>query len=64
MYSPKIREDLIPVLYQMGKEQRKPMTKVVDEILRGYITCKDKMPDYSHEDVLECLAEKYSNFNL
>ena len=33
-YSPKIREDLIPVLYRMGKQMRKPMTKVVDQILR------------------------------
>ena len=34
MYSPKIQEDLIPVLYKLAKEQGKPMTKVVDEILR------------------------------
>ncbi len=33
-YSPKIREDLIPVLYWLGKQIRKPMTKVVDQILR------------------------------
>lgn len=34
MYSPKIREDLIPILYQLAKQQGKPMTEVVDEILR------------------------------
>jgi hypothetical protein len=33
-YSPKIREDLVPVLYRLGKEERKPMTRVVDQILR------------------------------
>lgn len=33
-YSPKIREDLIPVLYRMAKEKNQPMTKVVDQILR------------------------------
>ncbi len=33
-YSPKIREDLIPVLYRLRKQMRKPMTKVVDQILR------------------------------
>jgi hypothetical protein len=34
MYSPKIKEDLIPVLYRLAKEQGKPMTRVIDEILR------------------------------
>ena len=34
MYSPKIKEDLIPTLYQLAKTQEKPMTQVVDEILR------------------------------
>jgi len=34
MYSPKIREDLIPKLYQVAKEKGISMTKLVDEILR------------------------------
>jgi hypothetical protein len=34
MYSPKIKEDLIPIIYRLAKEQGKPMTQVVDEILR------------------------------
>ena len=34
MYSPKIKEDLIPILYRLAKEQNKSMTQVVDEILR------------------------------
>lgn len=37
MYSPKIKEDLIPIIYRLGKTQRKPMTKVVDGILRDYL---------------------------
>lgn len=40
MYSPKIKEDLIPILYKIGKEEKKPMTKVVDEILREYLDGK------------------------
>lgn len=36
MYSPKINEDLIEKLYKLGKAKRKPMTKVVDGILREY----------------------------
>ena len=36
-YSPKISEDLIPILYRIGKEEGKPMTKVVDRFLRDSI---------------------------
>lgn len=46
IYSPKISEDLIPVLYRIGKKEGKPMTKVVDNILRDsiseYITNSDE----------------------
>ena len=34
MYSPKIREDLIPEIYKRSKLEGKTMTRVVDEILR------------------------------
>ena len=35
MYSPKIREDLIPMLYRIKQTQDgKTMTEIVDEILR------------------------------
>ena len=34
MYSPKINEDLIPVLYQLAKKEKKHMTALVDELLR------------------------------
>jgi len=37
VYSPKIREDLIPKIYRLGKIYKKPMTEVVDEILRDYL---------------------------
>lgn len=33
MYSPKVSEKLIPIIYRRAKEERKPMTKVVNEIL-------------------------------
>lgn len=35
MYSPKIAEDLIPRLYQIGKARKIPMTRLVDGILRN-----------------------------
>lgn len=34
MYSPKIREELIPVLYRLAKHKRMPMTKLVNHLLR------------------------------
>jgi hypothetical protein len=33
-YSPKIREDLIPVLFRLALAEAKPMTRMVDQILR------------------------------
>ena len=33
MYSPQIREDLIPPLYRLAKARRVPMTRLVNEIL-------------------------------
>jgi hypothetical protein len=38
MYSPKIREDLIPVLYKIAKEQEIPMTELVDRIIREEVS--------------------------
>lgn len=34
MYSPRIAEDLIPLLYRAAKAKKMPMTRVVNEILR------------------------------
>lgn len=37
MYSPKIKEDLIPIIYKKSKIINKTMTKLVDEILRNQL---------------------------
>ena len=37
MYSPKIKTDLIPILYRIARHEGKPMTRLVDEILRPEI---------------------------
>lgn len=37
MYSPKINEKHIPVLYHLGKRTKKPMTRLVDEAVRQYL---------------------------
>lgn len=35
MYSPKIKEEYIPILYQKARELRIPMTKLVNRIIAG-----------------------------
>ena len=34
MYSPKIKEDLIPMLYRLKVKRKVSMTKLIDDILR------------------------------
>ena len=43
MYSPKIREDLIPIIYAKAKEKKIPMTKLVNDILRNGLKDNDKV---------------------
>jgi len=40
MYSPKIKEDLIPKLYRRAKAEGIPMTKLVDQIIRDALNGK------------------------
>jgi len=52
LYSPKIREDLIPILYRIKEAKRgKPMTKIVDEILRpALIKLNEELVKYKLND--------------
>jgi len=34
MYSPKIDQDLVPVLYKMAKAEGRAMTKVLNDMIR------------------------------
>ena len=43
MYSPKISEELIPVLYRLAKERKIHMTELVNEILGDYLADCGKM---------------------
>ena len=38
MYSPKIREEHIPLLYRLAKNKKTRMTKLVDEAIRQFLT--------------------------
>ena len=42
MYSPKITEELIPILYQLARARRVPMTKLVDRIIREALVHEDR----------------------
>ena len=42
MYSPKIKEDLIPILYKLAKREGKPMTALIDQMLRAEITKRNR----------------------
>lgn len=52
MYSPKISEELIPVLFRVSRSRRMPMTRLVDQILRDYLQRNGKMEggNLSHAD--------------
>ncbi len=39
MYQPKLREDLMPCLYQLGKTLDVPMTKLASALLEFGIRC-------------------------
>ena len=47
MYSPKIKDDLIPLLYRIARHEGKPMTRIVDEILRPEIERRIQQVDQS-----------------
>ena len=38
MYSPKIKERYIPILYRIARERRVPMTRVVNQVIEDYLT--------------------------
>lgn len=37
MYSPKVPERLIPILYRLGRERGRPMTHLVTEAVERYL---------------------------
>lgn len=37
IYSPKIKEEFIPKLYQLAKAKKIPMTELVNEIIGSYL---------------------------
>ena len=44
MYSPKIKDDLIPKIHQKAKSQGIPMTSIVDKIIRDSLSDNKSKP--------------------
>jgi len=63
MYSPRIREDLIPKLYKLAEARNKPMTQMVDEILRDYLDTID-LKEVSGTGVHELQIPEYREVYL
>ena len=58
MYSPKVKEDLIPILYKLAKHEQKSMTKLVDEMLRAEIAKRNgQYPDLRSGDEVGAVTE-------
>jgi len=41
MYTPKLSEDLVRALYQMKLRTKKPMTKLLNEAVREFLTIRE-----------------------
>lgn len=52
MYSPKISEKYIPILYQLGKALNQPMTKLVNRAVKSFLGKhkKELEPNIETED--------------
>jgi hypothetical protein len=44
MYSPKISEGLVPILYRLGKARKMPMTQLVSELIHRALKA-EPLPD-------------------
>lgn len=49
MYSPKISPELIPLIYKKAKEKKKPMTKVVNEIIASWFLSEKLSPTKTNQ---------------
>lgn len=58
MYSPKIKTDLVPILFKMAQEKDKPMTSIVDEILRPVLV------GYEEQKEIPYCVKCYSQLRL
>ena len=58
MYSPKIKEDLIPILYKLAKQEGKPMTALIDQMLRAEIAKRNGQVDSINDEAVSKRVKK------
>ena len=67
MYSPKVDEKLIPRLYLLGKARNKPMTAIVNEMLKTALRKANIISEINavkvRNELSEKLSEKGENIN-
>jgi hypothetical protein len=60
MYSPKVAEDLVPVLYRLARDQRVPMTRLVNGIIRQALAANslpERPEDFDRAEVSSAAVE-------
>lgn len=50
MYSPRIKAELIPKLYELAKTRKVPMTRLVNKIIEEYLTKEEGKKATSPQD--------------
>ncbi|OGU39019.1 MAG: hypothetical protein A2X61_00785 [Ignavibacteria bacterium GWB2_35_12] len=63
MYSPKIKPELIPKLYLIAKEHKKPMTKLVSNIIEEYINNGIHNQNYQPSDSSPSSSQSHKGRN-
>ena len=61
MYSPKIPERLIPILYRLGRERRRPMTQLVAEAVERYLADEGWLGDEITETRIDTLVQLHGD---
>ena len=60
MYSPKVKEDLIPILYKLAKKEGKPMTALIDQMLRAEIAKRNGQIHQINNEIAPASVKKNS----
>lgn len=61
MYSPKIKDYLIRILYKLAKQEGKPMTALIDEMLRAEIAKRNGQVDSINDEAVSKRVKKIAD---
>ena len=61
-YTPKIRQDLIPILYHLAKRKRIPMTRLLNQIVENYLhQMEGALREMKAREITKHLLERRQN---